>query len=95
VVTLNLGKRDGIEVGHVLAAYKLKETFANPRYKESPLNWVPGWPKQAGAEPKTLDIPEERIGLVFVFRVFEGISYGLVMNTGTENVRVGYPLRNP
>ncbi len=95
VVTLNLGKRHGIEVGHVLAAYKVKETFANPRYKENPLNWVPGWPKQAGAEPRTLDIPEERIGLVFVFRVFDGISYGLVMNTGTENVRIGYPLRNP
>jgi hypothetical protein len=95
VVTLNLGRRHGIEVGHVLAAYKVKETFANPRYKENPLNWVPGWPRQAGAEPKTLEIPEERIGLVFVFRVFEGISYGLVMNTGVENVRVGYPLRNP
>ena len=95
VVTLNLGKRHGIEVGHVLAVYKVKETFANPRYKENPLNWVPGWPKQAGAEPPTLDIPEERIGLVFVFRVFDGISYGLVMNTGTENVRVGYLLRNP
>lgn len=95
VVTLNLGKRHGIEVGHVLAAYKTAETFANPRYKENPLNWVPGWPRQPGAEPKTLEIPEERVGLVFVFRVFDGISYGLVMNSGTENVRVGYPLRNP
>ena len=95
VVTLNLGKRDSLEVGHVLAVYKPAETFANPRYKEPTLNWVPFWPKQPTAEPMTLDIPEERVALVFVFRVFEGISYGLVMNSGTDTVRAGYLLRNP
>ncbi len=95
VVTLNLGKRDGMEAGHVLAVYKPKENFANPRYKEPTLNWVPFWPKQPTAEPSTLDIPEERVALIFVFRVFEGISYGLVMNSGTETVRAGYIVRNP
>jgi hypothetical protein len=95
VVTLNRGKKHGVEVGHVLAAFKPLEVFANPRYKESALNWVPGWPKQESADPKTLKIPEERVGLVFVFRVFENISYGMVMNTGQENVRSGYALRNP
>lgn len=95
VVTLNLGKRDSLEVGHVLAVYKPAETFANPRYKEASLNWVPFWPKQPTGEPMTLDIPEERVALVFVFRVFEGISYGLVMNSGTDTVRAGYLLRNP
>lgn len=95
VVTLNRGKLHGIEIGHVLAAYKPVETFANPRYKEPFLNFVPGWPKQKASEEKTLEIPEERIGLVFVFRVFDHISYGMVMNTGVDNVGVGYPLRNP
>ena len=95
VITLNRGKLHGLEIGHVLAAYKPVETFANPRYKEPFLNFVPGWPKQKGAEEKTLEIPEERIGLVFVFRVFDNISYGMVMNTGVDNVGVGYPLRNP
>ena len=95
VITLNRGKAHGLEVGHVLAAYKPAETFANPRYKDSPLNLVAGWPFTKSDQPKTLEIPEERIGLVFVFRVFDNISYGIVMNTGTENIRVGYPLRNP
>ena len=95
VITLNRGKVHGLEVGHVLAVYKPSETFANPRYKEPFLNYVPGWPKQVGAESKTLEIPEERIGLVFVFRVFDNISYGMVMNTGVDNVGVGYSLRNP
>ena len=95
VITLNRGKIHGLEVGHVLAAFKPSETFANPRYKEPFLNYVPGWPKQVGSESKTLEIPEERIGLVFVFRVFDKISYGMVMNTGVDNVGVGYFLRNP
>jgi hypothetical protein len=95
VVTLNRGKIHGLEVGHVLAIYKPTQNFKNPRYKESTLNWVPGWPKSQGAEPSTLDIPEERVGLVFVFRVFDNISYGMVMNTGQESVRGGYALRNP
>ena len=95
VITLNRGKVHGLEVGHVLAAYKPSETFANPRYKEPFLNYVPGWPKQTASESQTLEIPEERIGLVFVFRVFDNISYGMVMNTGVDNVGVGYSLRNP
>jgi hypothetical protein len=95
IVTLNLGKRHGLEVGHVLAVFKPTETFDNPRFKDSPMNWVPGWPKQAGAEPTTLQIPEERVALVFVYRVFEGISYAMVMNAGQENVRASYIVRNP
>ena len=95
VVTINLGKRDGMEVGHILAAYKPKETFANPRYKQNTLNWIPFWPRQPEADPSTLDIPEERAALVFVFRVFEGISYAMVMNSGSDAVRAGYLVRNP
>ena len=98
VVTLNLGKRDRLEVGHILAAFKPAEDFANPRFSDNPLNWIPFWPKQANAEPTTLAIPEERVALIFVFRVFEGISYGMVMNSGSsgaDTVRAGYFLRNP
>ena len=95
VITMNLGKRDGLEVGHVLAAYKPKETFDNPRYTANTLNWIPFWPRQPEAQPTTLDIPEERVALVFVFRVFEGISYAMVMNSGTDTLRAGYILRNP
>lgn len=95
VITLNRGKLHGLEVGHVLAVYKPAEKFNNPRYKDSPLNLIGLWPFTPSSDPKTLEIPEERVGLVFVFRVFNNISYGMVMNTGVENVRVGYALRNP
>lgn len=95
VVTINRGARHGVELGHVLAIFKQPQAFKNPRYKEPTLNWVPFWPKQQGSEPTTLEIPEERIGLVFIYKVFEHVSYGMVMNTGKEPVVVGNRLRNP
>ncbi len=95
VVTLNRGTKHGLELGHVLAIYKNEQPFANPRYKESTLNWIPGWPKQPSDDPRTLTIPEERVGLVFVYRVFDHVSYGLVMNSGKEPIVVGQRLRNP
>lgn len=63
IVTLNRGTRDGLEIGHVLALYRNGRTI-NYRGEE-------------GRE--TYKLPNERYGLVFVFRTFERISYALVM----------------
>ena len=41
-----------------------------------------------------IKVPDERIGLVFVFRVFDRLSYALVLNT-TDPVVVGNYTRNP
>lgn len=67
VVSLSLGKRDGIEIGHVLALHRNRgETV----YRED----------NVGA-PQRFRLPEQRYGLVFVFRVFDRISYALVMDS--------------
>lgn len=100
VVTINRGSKHGVELGHVLAIYKQAQPFANPRYKDSPMNWPhmvfpAGFPPTPSTESKTLTIPEERIGLVFVYKVFDHVSYGLVMNTGKEPVTVGNRIKNP
>ncbi|MCS6995632.1 MAG: LysM peptidoglycan-binding domain-containing protein [Casimicrobiaceae bacterium] len=95
VVTINRGAKAGLEVGHVLAIFKPAEDFANPRFRESSLNWVPGWPRQPDEQPRTLTIPEERVGLVFVYRTFDHVAYGLVMNSGRAPIKTGYILRNP
>lgn len=71
VVTLNRGKADGLEVGHVLALLRKGATVGT-----KPRMLGRSEPPTAGA----LQLPDERYGLVFVFRVFDRVSYALVMN---------------
>jgi hypothetical protein len=71
VVTLNRGTAHGLEVGHVLALLRLGTVL-------SPTSRVP--PAMAPAAAGALRLPDERYGLVFVFRVFDRVSYALVMD---------------
>ena len=66
VVVLNRGTREGLEMGNVLALYR-----------DLPMV------RPAGAtNPKErIKLPAERYGVVFVFRVFDKVSYALVMHT--------------
>jgi len=65
VVTLNIGARDGLEVGHVLALNRVRGqvTFKGDDGKEK------------------FDLPDARYGVAFVFRVFNRVAYALVMDT--------------
>ena len=66
VVVINRGAREGLEVGHVLALYRDRPSV-----------------KPAGAtnNAERIKLPQERYGVVMVFRVFEKVSYALVMDT--------------
>ena len=66
IVTLNRGRADGLEIGHVLALYRHGGKVIDAT--------------MAKGDPNAqLALPDERYGLLFVFRVFERISYALVM----------------
>lgn len=81
VITLNRGKTHGLEVGHVLAMYRPGATVADAsRPRDS----------ASGA----LTLPSERYGLAFVFRVFDRVSYALVMNI-TRSVNTLDVVQNP
>jgi hypothetical protein len=67
IVTINRGRADGLEVGHVLALYNKGGTVRDVS-------------KPADAQDARLQLPDERAGLAFVFRVFDRISYALVMH---------------
>ncbi len=67
IVTLNKGRRDGLEVGHVLAIYRHGRSIARGAHDDT--------------SPEIVKLPDERYGLVFVFRVFEKVSYALVMQS--------------
>lgn len=67
VIAINRGKSQGLEVGNVVALLRPGATVADASR-----------PRDSGAAPLTL--PNERYGLAFVFRVFDRVSYALVMN---------------
>jgi len=78
VITLNVGAHDGIEVGHVLGLYRNRGTIV---YKE-------------GVRKEKFDLPEKLYGLAFVFRVFDRVSYALVMES-TGSVSMDDIVRQP
>jgi hypothetical protein len=73
IITINRGKADGLDVGSVVALYSAGVTVADAT-------------RPKGAEDATLKVDDERYGLAFVFRVFDRISYALVM-------RISRPVR--
>ena len=64
IVALNRGVRDGIERGHVLALWRAG-TVAFDRTNN---------------QRTAMMLPDERHGLLFVFRVFDRVSYALIMS---------------
>jgi hypothetical protein len=78
IVALNRGRQHGVEVGHVLALHRNSK---EQTYRE-------------GDVQATFKLPPEKYGLVFVFRVFDRISYAMVMNV-SRPVLVSDYVRTP
>lgn len=78
IVALNRGARDGMERGHVLAL------------------WRDGRETVDTTDPKrpTIKLPDERHGLLFVFRVFDRVSYALIVSV-LEPVKAGDRFTQP
>jgi hypothetical protein len=64
VITLNKGRRDGLEEGHVLAVYIKGDTADS-----------------GSLFKRNIQLPDIRSGLIFVFRVFEKVSYAVVLES--------------
>jgi hypothetical protein len=63
VVAINRGTRDGIERGHVLAVLR-----DGARVQDT-----------TNERPVDIKLPDERHGLMFVFRTFDRVSYALLL----------------
>lgn len=79
VVTLNVGSGAGLERGHVLALHRNRGSVV---YKDDE------------GQKETFDLPQQRYGLAFVFRVFDRVAYALVMESDGP-VAVGDSVRKP
>lgn len=95
IVTLDQGSRDGIEVGHVLAVYRVVTPIEDPRPSRQQTIILRFLDPTTVFTPKEFVAPaDERTGLMFVFRTFDRVSYAVILNT-TDPVRPGDYARTP
>jgi len=78
VVVINRGTRDGVQSGHVMAIMKDGARLVD----------------KTDAARDELKLPDERNGLLMVFRTFEKLSYALVLEV-VDSVKAGDRLVNP
>lgn len=78
VVVINKGTLDGMDAGTVLAILKNGARVIDKQDETRPL----------------LKLPDERNGLMMVFRTFDRLSYALILDI-TDGVRVGDRLASP
>ena len=66
IVVINSGERDGMEVGHLLATHT-KGAVVRDRFDKR------------RSEP--VQLPNERSGLIMIFKTFDRVSYGLTLES--------------
>jgi len=82
IISINRGRRHGLEPGHVLAIYRNVVVYDQSDYLKS------------RERSPTIQLPPERYGLAFIFRTFNSVSYALVMES-TRPVQGGDLVLNP
>jgi LysM repeat protein len=78
IIALSAGKKDGVQVGHVLDLSRTGVVVTD-RYRGS---------------KQEVTLPDQRYGLLYVFRTFDRVSYALVMEA-TQPVEVGDTIGTP
>jgi len=78
IVSLNKGAADGMERGHVLALWRNGERRID----------------STDASRPTIKLPDERHGMLFVFRVFDRMSYALILSV-KDPVKAGDRFTQP
>jgi hypothetical protein len=79
IISINRGARDGIDIGTVLEMYRLGLTQADTT---------------VGKGKELIKLPDEKYGDLFIFRVFNNISYGLIMEV-RDSAQVGDVVASP
>jgi LysM repeat protein len=78
IVAVNRGAADGVDIGTVLALKTYGRTIVD----------------RTNDRRESLTLPEERKGLLFIFRVFDHVSYGLIVSS-SDAIEVGDSVTQP
>lgn len=90
VVVMNRGARDGLAPGDVLTVFQAGDTVKD-RFANRSLG---GGSFLSGFSGETVTLPDEQAGEVMVFKVYDRIGYGLVMEA-TSDIHVLDAVRTP
>ena len=80
IAVVNLGSREGLETGQVLSVKQKGRTILDAYHQEK--------------QDKNITLPMEETGLMMIFRSFEKVSYGLIMES-RKPIRIGDTVTNP
>jgi hypothetical protein len=78
IVALNRGLKDGVERGHVFALWRAGERVLD----------------RTGAKAEPIKLPDEQHGVLFVFQVYQRVSYALIISV-KEPVKAGDRFTQP
>ncbi len=79
IVTLNLGEQHKVEVGHVFGIYQSGREIDDT--VEGRISW-------------DVELPDEKAGMLMVFKTFDRISYALVLKS-TSEIHILDMVKNP
>ena len=84
VVALSVGAKDGVDNGQTFSVFQPGQRIPDDVASNS-------WDRSVG---KSVTLPEEYVGHVMIFRTFDRVSYGLVMD-GLRPIHLGDRLQMP
>lgn len=84
VIAIPLGSKQGVKNGNTYSVWRPSEVVADSIGFESTIK----------ANHERVRLPQERVGEVMVFRTFDDVSYGIVMQNA-KPIMPGYFLKNP
>ena len=89
VVAISVGARDGVDNGTVFSSWSIGESVVD-RVENGP------WDRSEDTFGRSskVRLPDEFAGHAMVFRTYDKVSYGLVMDS-VKPTAIGYHLKHP
>jgi hypothetical protein len=86
VVAINRGKRHGLAPGNALGIFYRGEVVRD-RFERASWSWI-------GSSRETVRLPDERSATMLLFRVYDRMSYGLIVES-SQVIRRGDFVAHP